>query len=83
MQQNLLDLGFKKILLHGCSWDRISESEKLASFFALMSGANNYNLTENFLPYETPFGQTELLWKKSFEVLQYHYGNKGIKIERV
>jgi glycosyltransferase involved in cell wall biosynthesis len=76
-------MGFKKIVLNGCSWDRIAESEKLASFFSLMSGGSNYNLTENFLPYETPFGQTELLWDKSFEIIKYHYSNKGIIIECV
>ncbi len=74
-------MGFKKIVLHGCSWDRTAESEKLATFFTLMGSSNNFNLTENFLPYESPFGQTELLWKKSYEILKAHYGKFGMKIE--
>jgi glycosyltransferase involved in cell wall biosynthesis len=74
-------MGFKKIFLHGCSWDRIRESESLAKFFSLMCGSNNYNLSENFLPYDTPYGQTELLWKKSYEILKYHYEKLGLEIE--
>jgi hypothetical protein len=46
-----------------------------------MCGSNNYNLSENFLPYDTPYGQTELLWKKSYEILKYHYEKLGLEIE--
>lgn len=73
-------LGFSRVHLYGCNWDFMDESQRLRDFFTLFCYDNNYNLSENILPYSTAHGRTDLLWEHSFEKLVAEYGQRGMTV---
>jgi hypothetical protein len=73
-------LGFSTVRLHGCNWDFMDESRRIRDFFTLFSHNNDYNLSENILPFSTAHGRTDLLWEHSLARLKAEYGQRGMNI---
>jgi glycosyltransferase involved in cell wall biosynthesis len=73
-------LGFSKVQLHGCQWEFLEESQRLRDFFTLYCYNNDYNLSENILPFSTAHGRTDLLWVHSLQRLVAEYGSRGMAI---
>lgn len=74
-------MGFEQVKLHGCNWNLLHEEEKLRDFFALFAYNNDYNLSENVLPFTTAHGRTDFLWRHSLDLLTQAYEERGMAIK--
>jgi hypothetical protein len=73
--------GFKRVVMHGCLWNREIENVRMRDFFSIMGSGTHHNMSEVLLPYETSMGITEHLWLKAFDVLKSHYEKYGMSID--